>query len=165
MWIMLNDAFFSIVKKDCTEDQLLVRARRAGDIEKVFGRRHKVDRVTVSDYLYRAVVPFDDVAKVMVEELRRVTYNNFKDSVHAHDLHTAYMRVWSAMAAIQNPRPYSEPRYTDLQRTFFPEPPPPLGSEDFPGFDADPRDPLPPEERVWGKVAKVAKPRKPGKRK
>jgi hypothetical protein len=107
MWIMLNDAFFSIVKKDCKADELLVRARRSGDIEKVFGRDARVVRVLQADYLYRAVIPFETVASVLTAELRRVVYGNFKDTVKDRPLHDAYLRVWSAMASLQNPRPYS----------------------------------------------------------
>ena len=65
MWICLNDAFFSIVRKDCRPDELLVRARRPGDIEKVFGRHFKVDKVDVADYLYRAVIPTRTVVYVL----------------------------------------------------------------------------------------------------
>ena len=36
MWIFLTDAFLSIVDKDGDGTTLLVRARRAGDIERVF---------------------------------------------------------------------------------------------------------------------------------
>ena len=36
MWIMHSDCFLSIVSKDCGPTELLVRARRNGDIEKVF---------------------------------------------------------------------------------------------------------------------------------
>ncbi len=36
MWIMTNNSYLSIVSKDCGPAELLVRARRAGDIEKVF---------------------------------------------------------------------------------------------------------------------------------
>ena len=36
MWIMMNNSFLSIVSKDCGPAELLVRARRAGDIERVF---------------------------------------------------------------------------------------------------------------------------------
>jgi hypothetical protein len=106
---MFNDSFLSIVKKDCPEDSLLVRARRPGDIEKVFGRRTKVTRTTDADYLYRAVVPRDEVVRAMEREVLRVDYGNFKDSVADKDLHDAYMRVWTAMAQVQDPRPYSEP--------------------------------------------------------
>ena len=55
MWIMTNNSYLSIVSKDCGPAELLVRARRAGDIEKVFPNA-KVTRQTGSDYLYRAVL-------------------------------------------------------------------------------------------------------------
>lgn len=107
MWIMLNDAFFSLVSKDCPRGCLMVRARRPGDIEKVFGRRVKIERSTDTDYLFRAVIPRDDIVTAMRGEVARISYDNFKDSVTDDDLHHAYMSVWSAMATIQNPRPYS----------------------------------------------------------
>lgn len=56
MWICLNDAFLSIVRKDCGPNELLVRARREGDIERVFPRV-KVEVTPLADYLYRAVPP------------------------------------------------------------------------------------------------------------
>ena len=36
MWIVLNKSFLSIVKNRNNENELLVRARAKGDIEKVF---------------------------------------------------------------------------------------------------------------------------------
>jgi hypothetical protein len=108
MWIMLNDAFLSIVQKDGAEGELLVRARRSEDILRVFGRRVRVTRTTDADYLYRAIVSREDVKRAMGNEVDRITYPNFKSSVKEDDLHKAYMRVWSAMAEVQNPRPYSE---------------------------------------------------------
>lgn len=108
MWLMLNDAFLSIVSKAPAKDgELLVRARRPGDIEKVFGRRTKVTRATDSDYLFRAVIAKDDVALALQREVLRVDYGNFKDSVVDQSLHDAYMRVWGSMAQLQNPPPYS----------------------------------------------------------
>jgi len=70
MWICLNDAFFSVVSKDCKPDEVMIRARRAGDLEKVFNdeillssvnglRPITVTRYTKSDYLYRAAVKRD----------------------------------------------------------------------------------------------------------
>jgi hypothetical protein len=109
MWLMLNDAFLSIVSKDCPEGSLLVRARRPGDIEKVFGRRTRVTRATDADYLFRAVVAREEIISAMAREVLRVDYGNFKDSVADEQLHDAYMRVWSTMASLQDPRPYSEP--------------------------------------------------------
>lgn len=102
MWIMLNDAFFSIVHKDCRRDELLVRARRAGDIEKVFQTvRGGVRRDERADYLYRAVVKAADVRQALAAEVARITYGNFKDSVQDEALHDAYLKVWHAMATLQ----------------------------------------------------------------
>lgn len=106
MWVMLNDAFFSIVSKDCARDELLVRARRKGDIEKVFPDA-KVIRVTHADYLFRAVIRRDAIKDALAGEIGRITYDNFKSSVTDKPLHDAYLRVWSAMADIQIPAPYS----------------------------------------------------------
>lgn len=108
MWLCLNDAFLSIVKKDCPDGSLLVRARRPGDIEKVFGRRVKVTRLLDSDYLFRAVIRRDDVTRAIQDEVLRIDYGNFKDSVSDNELHDAYMKVWTAMSLLQNPKPYSE---------------------------------------------------------
>lgn len=105
---MTNDAFLSIVSKDCAPGELLVRARRPGDIEKVFDRRTKVMRSTDSDYLYRAVIERADVVEAMEREVNRIDYGNFKDSVVDEQLHAAYLRVWTAMSQVQDPPPYSE---------------------------------------------------------
>jgi hypothetical protein len=110
MWILLNNAFFLIVSKDCPKDHLLVRARRSGDIEKVFGRRIVVERLTDADYLFRARIPREEVKEVIARELDRITYDNFKNSVADDDLHHAYTKIWSNLAEVQNPPPYSDHR-------------------------------------------------------
>lgn len=106
MWIFLSDCFLSIVHKDCGRNELLVRARRRGDIEKIFPKA-KVTRYTGSDYLFRAVVARSAVEDAMVSETQRITYGNFKDSVEDRQLHNAYLRVWTEMARLQETRPYS----------------------------------------------------------
>ncbi|SDK14978.1 MULTISPECIES: hypothetical protein [Bradyrhizobium] len=104
MWLMLSDCFFSIVAKDCQPDELLVRARRAGDIEKVFPDA-KVTRNTKSDYLYRAVLPRDVVKQALATMIDKIDYPNFKDSVEDSSLHAAYAGVWHSMAGLQHPPP------------------------------------------------------------
>lgn len=110
MWIMLNNCFLSIVKKDCPDDSLLVRARRFGDIQSVFGKGTKVVKALDADYLYRAVVKAEEVKKAMARQIDTIDYSNFKNSVDNDPLHDAYLDVWVAMAKLQNPRPYSQPR-------------------------------------------------------
>jgi hypothetical protein len=104
MWICLNNGFLSVVQKDCAANELLVRARRAGDIEKCFPDA-KVTRTTKTDYLYRAVLPRDVVKQALAEMIDHIDYPNFKNSVEDSSLHAAYVGVWHAMAGLQHPPP------------------------------------------------------------
>jgi hypothetical protein len=104
MWVMMNNSYLSLVAKDCGPSELLVRARRAGDIEKVFPDA-KVTRNTKSDYLYRAVLPRDVVKQAVAAMIDKIDYPNFKDSVEDSSLHAAYAGVWHAMAGLQHPPP------------------------------------------------------------
>ena len=104
MWIATSNSFLSIVHKDCSPDELLVRARRAGDIEKVFPDA-KVTRTTNRDYLYRAALPRNVVKQALAAMIDKIDYPNFKDSVEDRSLHGAYVVVWHAMAGLQHPPP------------------------------------------------------------
>jgi hypothetical protein len=83
---------------------LLVRARREGDIQKVFPDA-KVIKSTDTDYLYRAVMPRKEVATAVAAQIQDIDYGNFKSSVD--DEFETYLEVWQAMAALQSPPPYS----------------------------------------------------------
>jgi hypothetical protein len=106
---MLSDCFFSIVHKDCARDELMVRARRPGDIEKVFTEA-KVTEYTASDYHYRAAIKKEALQAALCGEVDRVSYSNFKNSVDDKPLHDAYLKVWHAMAVLQPQRPYAGSR-------------------------------------------------------
>jgi hypothetical protein len=106
MWIMFSDCFLSIVSKDCQPDELLVRARRKGDIERVFPEA-KVKRDTKVDYLFRAVIPRREIALAIAKRMDDIDYPNFKDTVTDDKLHRAYMQVWFAMVELQPLPPYS----------------------------------------------------------
>jgi hypothetical protein len=100
MWIFLNQAFLSIVDKGGDGTTLLVRARRAGDIERVFPDA-AVTRTPLNDYRFRARVDRERVALAMADAVRAVTYPNFKDTVQERDRHEAYLDVWVAMHRYQ----------------------------------------------------------------
>lgn len=106
MWICHNQAFLSIVHKDCSPDHLMVRARVKGHIEKIFPKA-KVRQTLGNDYQFRAVVSRIDVANALAEIAFDIDYPNFKDSVANDALHGAYNRVWSAMSSLQEYAPYS----------------------------------------------------------
>jgi hypothetical protein len=100
MWIMMSGGFLSVVRKYCAEDELLVRARRPGDIEKVFPDA-KVNTYPKHDYLYAAIIRKAVVAEAIATEVRRIDYERFKPSVADEELHAAYFQVWDIMATIQ----------------------------------------------------------------
>jgi hypothetical protein len=100
MWLFLNNAFLSIVDKGGDGSTLLVRARRAGDIEKVFPGA-QVERTPEHDYRFRARLERERVALTLAEAARAITYPNFKGSVRERDRHDAYMGVWNVMYRYQ----------------------------------------------------------------
>jgi hypothetical protein len=102
MWIMLSDAFLSIVAAEYP-DELLVRARAKGDIERVFPRA-KVVYTPRGDYHYRANVNRQVVIDEITVEIINIDYPNFKNSVAQKDRHLAYLRVWSVMMGFQEGR-------------------------------------------------------------
>jgi hypothetical protein len=75
---------------------LLVRARRAGDIENVF-KNADVFSVPGSDYAFRAWVKRDVVANVMSNEVQNIDYDNFKNAIQDNDYHNAALDVWFVM--------------------------------------------------------------------
>lgn len=114
MWIMLNNAFFSVVQNNDHSNCLLVRARRQGDIERVFGSNRKVERTPGRDYLYRALINRDVVADIIRAHVEDIDYSNFKNSVSDNQLHNAYSQVWHTMSRLQEIPPYgTTPRRLD----------------------------------------------------
>ncbi len=103
MWIFLNDAFLSVVAHRHQPNALLVRARVAGDLERVFPGVD-VAMTPSADYRYRATVSREEVARVLAEQVAGIGYDNFKNSVTQHDRHDAYFRCWSAMNELQRER-------------------------------------------------------------
>jgi len=104
MWIFLSGSFLSIVDKgDPSGQTLLVRARRAGDIERVFPLAD-VGKSKRTDYRYRARIDREEVALRVADEVRGIDYPNFKSTVREHDRHDAYMAVWKAMYGYQSER-------------------------------------------------------------
>ena len=101
MWIFLSDAFLSVVDKgDPSGKTLLVRARRNGEIEKIFPGAQVVEGGG-TDYKFRARIDRAAVAERVAESITNISYSNFKSSVDDSSRHDAYMRVWDAMYAYQ----------------------------------------------------------------
>ncbi len=96
MWIFQNDSFLSIVAQRDKPGVLMVRARKAGDIEAVFPQAESWEGGG-TDYQFRAEVPGEEVAEAMAERIRGIGYGNFKASVKDGPRHDAYSDVWWVM--------------------------------------------------------------------
>ncbi len=103
MWIIMNDAFLSVVQNIYNEDELLVRARVKGDIERVFSNA-EVFADEGADYKYRSFLPKREVAKIIEWNILDIDYGNFKHSVAKSDKkrRSAYDRVWSDLYRLQS---------------------------------------------------------------
>jgi hypothetical protein len=100
MWIFMSGAMVSIVADRNNANNLLVRARAEGHIEKLFPKA-KVFQVDGSDYLFRALVPRKTVSSVIAKEICSIEYDNFKNSVRDEALHNSYLDVWGVMQSYQ----------------------------------------------------------------
>lgn len=120
MWIFLNDAFFSIVEPRrqaprCND--LLVRARTAGDIERHFPH-YEIQEDAGTDYAFRALVSRNHVANVIANQIGRIDYGNFKDSVpkskpgYLQALHA----IWDVMSRLQDRQRPPMDRYYDPEQ-------------------------------------------------
>lgn len=107
MWLCLNNAFLSVVDKAANPDNLLVRARRKGDITNVFPKA--TEKLTLgTDYAYRAEISRGEVAEALKKMVFDLDYSNFKNSVEDHRLHNAYSSVWTIMGRLQEGGPYGQ---------------------------------------------------------
>ncbi len=96
MWIFMSDSFLSIVEDLDNRDNLLVRARIQGDIERVFPGA-EVSHTPDHDYYYRASLPRKEVAGKIAEKVESIGYSNFKNTVKDPGRHEAYFEVWEIM--------------------------------------------------------------------
>ena len=101
----MNRAYFSIAENKNKTDELLVRARIEGDIEKIFPNAI-VKQWTGTDYRYRTSLPKKLVSKTIKKEIEKIDYSNFKDSVAPDDFqrHEAYYDVWFDLLELQKPQ-------------------------------------------------------------
>jgi hypothetical protein len=102
MWIFLPNSMLSIVQKpdDAEAGTLTVRGRVKGDIEQVFPDA-VVEANKGTDYLYRAKLPREQVAKALAEQVMNLDWSNFKGAVRDRERHDAYMGCWTAMYRLQ----------------------------------------------------------------
>ena len=102
MWVFLNNSFLSIVENRNNKDELLVRSRIKGDIEKVFPDSD-VFEMENSDYKYRSYIKKTNVSNKLKNIVEGITYDNFKNSIPSDQSkrHNSYLNVWTELRKLQ----------------------------------------------------------------
>lgn len=95
MWVMTPNSFLSIAREK-GDDRLMVRARFAEDILRVYPGA-EITPTPDRDYPFRAYMAPETVAIGMATEIEAIDYAKFKPEVQEADRHDAYMAVWSVM--------------------------------------------------------------------
>lgn len=121
MWVATTRGFYSAVQKPTDSyDQLTIRARNLGDIERLAelipDARGGITHGGGTDYPYRlrcTKSEWEDALKIMASE---IDYANFKDEVkRTRGAHVAevYSRVWTVLLSLEDRatrRPRRAPR-------------------------------------------------------
>ena len=114
MWLFCKEGFFSAVQHKDDPGLIHVRARFAGDLEKLCehnGLEPRVVETPDGDYRWRMDFAREDWIEIAAREAREIDYCNFKNAVHdGTPRDRAYLRVWSVMSdaqARQNDDPQS----------------------------------------------------------
>ncbi|MGI6355190.1 MAG: hypothetical protein ACOX6W_08855 [Lentisphaeria bacterium] len=106
MWLFCKSGFFSAVQHLDSADAIHVRARFAGDLERLcaaHGMTPKVAHTPGNDYPYRMDFSRSQWSRIVQAEAEAIDYGNFKAAVHG-DLRrdAAYMDCWAALRSVQD---------------------------------------------------------------
>lgn len=105
MWIVLSNAFVSIVEHRDDADMLIVRGRFKGDVARFLGVPPARETETPdADYRFRIVAKREAVERAVVRAVRGVRYPNFKDSIREVWRKALALKVWSIFHAAQEER-------------------------------------------------------------
>ncbi len=125
MWICLNDAFFSAVQDEDDSDIIVLRARNVDHLRLVFPHE-KIIYVKNSDYVARIRITKEQLKQKLAEEVDRIKYTNFKNSVVDDDLHDLYSDFWAQhlryqYSQIKPKMPYKPKSKVHNGKFLFPE--------------------------------------------
>lgn len=108
MWIFTNKGLLSVVQ-DRDSDRLLVRARQRHLLQEIAPRPSEVFEDQTADYPFRVFMTRMEFAEIVYEEIERIDYDNFKNSVKDRVLAGLYSKVWSIMSVLGMGRRYGTP--------------------------------------------------------
>jgi hypothetical protein len=100
MWLFTDKGFLSIIQDFRDPDTLIVRSRFPDHIGHFFPDAEIV-KTPGRDYLYRALLPRQEVAAALKKYTEEMDYTNFKDSLDEPIYQRACSEVWGIMRRFQ----------------------------------------------------------------
>jgi hypothetical protein len=110
MWHIDKNGAYSIVKKHCEPDELLVRARVLDDLKRLAEKLNIPETGIIetprADYLYRMTIKASAFAEYLKAMVLAIDYRNFKtslpfDTQMDKKRAQSYAHVWSALHELQ----------------------------------------------------------------
>ena len=108
MWTFTRDGFFAVVKDSyCGEDELMIRGRNRGDIERLLAKAGDADSEIIelpdADYRFRTKIPVEKWAWYVSHEAAGIDYATVKDTLIGSDddRSEAYFTCWMALQRYQ----------------------------------------------------------------
>lgn len=102
MWIVMNNAFISIVQSTENKDEVVVRARVKEDLANVWPTlQTSIIETDDSDYRFRLFLNKEYVAETIKDSIMDIDYPNFKNSVKQKWRYHAYTDIWAIMHKVQ----------------------------------------------------------------
>ena len=102
MWVFTKTGFVSIVEHRDDPGRLLVRARTARHLRKLFPN-HAVEKTPDADYPARVYVSRDELLQWLLKQGQGIDYTNFKSSIPFEELSYSLVchNVWAAARQLQ----------------------------------------------------------------
>jgi len=99
MWIFMTGAAVSLMAHRDRPDDLLVRSRCLGDMQRLLPDAEIIEDET-ADYRYRAIVSRHVFSAIVARQVEAISYPNFKNSLEPNDdvRRHAYYGVYGSLA-------------------------------------------------------------------
>lgn len=104
MWVFNREGFFSVVQNQEADNQVMVRARFAQDLENLKKKLSSVGAFSIptiktpkADYPFRIILNKTEWAEYLRKSALDIDYPNFKSSLKDQKRHDIYLQVWGVM--------------------------------------------------------------------
>lgn len=124
MWLITNRGLLSVVQDLDDPDTLIVRARQDGLLEELIaeaGLKARVWQDEYADYPNRAKMSRVDFTDLVYNQVLRIDYPNFKNSVRDPKLKSLLSCVWSVLSDLGMGKYYGLGRRPSNQRPLEPK--------------------------------------------